>query len=131
MLPRGLFLGKCRRIRYVWVMDSAAVYLLYTTCPDTATAEEIAASLVERRLIACANIMAPMTALFEWEGTAARESEVPMLLKTGEPRVEAAMEAIRVQHPYDCPCIVHWPLMGGHAPFLEWVTRQTAPQSSA
>ncbi len=37
-------------------------------------------------------------------------------------------EAIRTIHSYECLCIVALPLVGGSAPFLDWIAAQTLPR---
>ena len=34
-------------------------------------------------------------------------------------------EEVRLIHPYDCPCIVAWPIEGGHAAYLDWIGEET------
>lgn len=41
--------------------------LIYVTCEGQTEAERIAGALLEKQLIACANIMAPHTAVYMWE----------------------------------------------------------------
>jgi uncharacterized protein involved in tolerance to divalent cations len=28
-------------------------------------------------------------------------------------------------HPYDCLCIVAWPIAAGHQPYLDWLWQET------
>jgi periplasmic divalent cation tolerance protein len=101
------------------------VVLIYATAPDEATAETIATTLLEARLIACANIWPGMTALYRWQGKIGRDREVVVILKTRASLAEAAIQAARAQHPYDTPAFIVLPTSGGHASFLDWVRTET------
>jgi periplasmic divalent cation tolerance protein len=98
--------------------------ILYVTCPDKAHAVHIAKVLLEQRLIACANILGDMTSLYHWQGTIEESSEVVLLCKTHETRVEAAQDLILEHHPYTCPCVLVLPVEGGNPLFAEWIKKE-------
>jgi periplasmic divalent cation tolerance protein len=102
----------------------AAIAVL-TNLPDSETAFNLARELVSLRLAACANVLAPATSFYRWEGRDEQATEFPVLIKSTRacyPRLEAA---IRERHPYELPEIVSWPLEG-LAEYLEWVERETS-----
>ncbi|HET6263714.1 MAG TPA: divalent-cation tolerance protein CutA [Usitatibacter sp.] len=102
----------------------AAIAVL-TNLPDSETAFNLARDLVRLRLAACANVLAPATSFYRWEGRDEQATEFPVLIKSTRacyPRLEAA---IRERHPYELPEIVCWPLEG-LAEYLEWVERETS-----
>lgn len=99
--------------------------LIYMTCPTGDEAEKIAAHLLDKGLIACANIMAPHRAIYKWQGKVERGEETAMILKTRENLFEQVRAEICALHSYECPCIVAAPLIAGHEPFLQWVAEQT------
>jgi periplasmic divalent cation tolerance protein len=105
--------------------DQNRAVLIYATAPDQATAEAIASTLLDQRLIACANIWPGMTTLYRWEGKIARDSEVVLILKTRAALAERAIAAARTLHPYTTPAFVVLSVEGGHAPFLEWIRTET------
>lgn len=75
-------------------------------CPDAETAADIADDLLVRRLVACANILAPIESHYHWQGGIEYGEEVPLVLKT-RPDLEQQVEtAIRLLHPYDTPPIL-------------------------
>ena len=99
--------------------------LLYLTCRDSQEAQSISEALLEKQLIACANILPPVTSLYHWEGAIKQYQEVALLLKTRAEHFEAVESLIKVQHSYDCPCLLALDVAQGHAPFLEWIAEQT------
>ena len=100
---------------------------IYVTTSDAAQAEVLAAALLERRLIACANILAGMRSLYRWEGAVQRDDEVVVILKTAADRLDDTLAAIDELHPYDVPCAVVWPVEAGLDAYLEWVVAETRP----
>jgi len=101
------------------------VSLLYTTFPDETTAKAIAHNVVTEKLAACANMMAPMVSIYEWDDKIEENSEVAILFKTTSDRSQALIARIVALHPYEVPAIIGWPAGISHAPFAAWVTQQT------
>jgi periplasmic divalent cation tolerance protein len=99
--------------------------IIYVTCASQTEAEKIAGDLVEKRLVACANIMSAHTAVYEWNGELEKLSEVSMILKTRGELFEKVRERICKLHSYECPCIVALPILAGHEPFLQWISKET------
>jgi periplasmic divalent cation tolerance protein len=102
-----------------------APIFLYVTCPDREEAGKIASALVEQRLVACANIMAPHEAVYQWKGKVESATEIAIVMKTRSDLFEDVKEAILKLHSYETPCIVALPIEKGHAPFLRWVEEET------
>ena len=102
-----------------------ATLLVLSNLPDRASAERVAAVLVERRLAACVNILAPCRSVYRWEGAVESAEEHPLLIKTTAERYPAVEEAIRGLHPYELPEIVAVPLSAGLPGYLKWVADET------
>lgn len=100
--------------------------LVITHLPDAESAGRLAATLVERRLAACVNILAPCRSVYRWNGQVEAAAEVPLLIKTGAARYAALEAAIRAAHPYELPEIVAVPLAQGLPAYLAWVAAETA-----
>jgi periplasmic divalent cation tolerance protein len=103
--------------------DVRSVYVTIDTSENAAT---LARALVERGLIACANVLPPMRSFFAWDGEVRDEPEVAMILKTREARLDELVEAVETLHPYDVPCVVAWPVDAGAEAYLAWVRDETA-----
>lgn len=98
--------------------------LLYVTCANHQEALRIARSLVEEKLVACANIMPPHTAVYSWEDAVRDEPEVVMLLKSRAEMTVRISERIKELHSYSTPCVISLPIQGGNPDFLLWVGQQ-------
>ncbi len=103
------------------------VLVVLTNYPDEAGARALAGTLIEQRLAACVNILAPCRSVFRWEAAIEDAQEWPMLIKTTAERYPALEAAIRAQHPYELPEIVAVPVSMGLAGYLDWVGAETAP----
>jgi periplasmic divalent cation tolerance protein len=99
--------------------------LVLTNLPDRAAAERLAERLVEERLAACVNILAPCRSIYRWKGAVLHDEEHPMLIKTTRERYTALESALRGGHPYEIPEIIAVPIERGLALYLEWVAAET------
>lgn len=98
-----------------------------TTAADRKGAEELARSVVDHRLAACAQVSGPITSFFRWEDAVQAEEEWIVVMKTAADRLDALTAHLNEVHPYDVPEIVAVPVQGGSADYLEWVTDETRP----
>lgn len=103
----------------------ADLQLIYTTWPDTGTAQAAARQLLEKRLIACANIMPAGLSLYRWEDDICSEAETVMILKTSGDACRAARDFIAAVHPYDTPCILVLDTAAVNTDFGTWAVAQT------
>jgi len=104
-------------------MTDALVVL--TNLPDAASAHALASRLVELRLAACVNILAPCRSVYRWQDAVEDAEEVPLLIKTTPERYPALEAEIRDRHPYELPEIVAVPLVRGLPAYLDWVAAET------
>lgn len=105
--------------------DGVDVVLVNAPAED---APRIAHELVERRLVACANIVSGVRSVYWWEGKVEEAVESTILLKTRRSLVPALTDAVRALHPYDVPEIIAVPVAGdrGNAAYLAWVVAEAS-----
>jgi periplasmic divalent cation tolerance protein len=108
-------------------MPAPEILLVLTNMPDRESAERLARTLVENRLAACVNILAPCASVYMWKGGVENADEHPMLIKTTRDRYAALEERIRSGHPYELPEIIAVPVTAGLPAYLEWVAAETRP----
>jgi periplasmic divalent cation tolerance protein len=101
--------------------------LVLSNLPDREIALEVANRLIERRVAACVNVLAPCTSVYRWQGKTEAASEIPILIKTTAARYPALEQALRELHPYELPEIVAVPIRGGLPGYLAWVAAETEP----
>lgn len=105
--------------------DGSELVLALSTAPDAEQAERIARTLVEERLIACANLVPGVTSIYRWEGAVQAEREVLMVMKTRRALVPRLKERLPRMHPYQVPELVVTPVVDGLDPYRRWVRDET------
>ncbi len=100
---------------------------VYVTVPTVAEAKEIAKTVVEDRLAACANILPGMHSIYQWQGKIEQAEECVVLFKTRATLLQALEACVKEMHKYSNPCIVSLPVTAGSAPYLEWIMNETKP----
>lgn len=104
--------------------------LVITNLPDAYSAHALAGALVEARLAACVNILAPCRSVYRWQGRTENAEEVPVLIKTTATRYAALEAAIRARHPYELPEIIAVPVDRGLPEYLAWVISETSAETT-
>jgi periplasmic divalent cation tolerance protein len=97
------------------------VVLILTTVPDDGRGEALAQTLVEERLAACVNVLAPMMSIYRWRDTVEREAERQVIVKTTRDRIAAVRERIGQLHSYELPELIVLNVEDGGAAYLDWV----------
>lgn len=106
-----------------------APLLVLTNLPDRPAAEALAATLVEARLAACVNILAPCRSVYRWRDAVQAADEVPLLIKTTAACYPALEAAIRAAHPYELPEVIALPVERGLPDYLAWLAAETVAPS--
>ncbi|MDJ0641573.1 MAG: divalent-cation tolerance protein CutA [Erythrobacter sp.] len=89
--------------------------------PQRQSARDIADVLLDEGLIACANIVGDIEAIFEWAGERGTANEVAVLFKTNSELLERMVQRLGQLHPYDTPAIVAWRCDVAHPATLDWL----------
>jgi periplasmic divalent cation tolerance protein len=106
-------------------MNDTHYVLVMTTLPADADASAFAHTLVEARLAACVNLLAPMQSVYRWEGKVEEEPERQLVIKTTRALTVALWERVRDLHPYDVPEFIVLPIVDGNDAYLRWVGEST------
>ncbi len=99
--------------------------VIYITCANTEEAEKISSSLIEKKLIACANLVPGIQSLFRWEGEVCKESEILLILKTTDEKFEPILNEVKKLHSYDTPEVIALPIINGSEDYLKWISDET------
>jgi periplasmic divalent cation tolerance protein len=82
-------------------------------------------SLVEDRLAACGQNIATIRSIYRWDGGIQDEPEARVALHTRATLVPAIVERADRDHPYQVPCVIALPVIGGNPSYLNWVLDET------
>ena len=98
--------------------------VVLVTCGSIKEAQQIGRALVDRKLVACANILrVPVHSIYRWKGKVDVAKEVLLILKSSRSRFGAMDSAIRKLHSYDVPEIIALPIAAGSRGYLDWISR--------
>jgi periplasmic divalent cation tolerance protein len=100
--------------------------VVLTTVGDDDAAESLAGRLVEERLAACVNVLAPMVSVYRWKGRVEHERERQLVIKTARQRLPALERRVRELHSYEVPEFVVLDVAGGSEAYLAWVSSETS-----
>lgn len=103
-----------------------SILVAMTNLPDEASAARVARAVLEARVAACVNRLAPCQSEYWWQGRLEQAQEWPLLIKTTRAQYAGLEAVIRTEHPYDVPEIVTWPVGAGFAPYLAWVREEAS-----
>ena len=91
------------------------------TASNKEEVENIVRALLEERLIACANIINPVSSFFWWQGKIEEEKEVLAIMKSRESLFGKLSQRVLELHSYDVPEILALPIIEGSPSYLEWM----------
>ncbi|MCC3765624.1 divalent-cation tolerance protein CutA [Glycomyces sp. TRM65418] len=96
-----------------------------TTIGTEEAATALAASAVEARLAACAQVTGPVTSTYRWEGELETAKEWQVVFKTTAASYQDLEFHIKAEHGYDVPEIIVTPIVTGNPAYLEWLRAET------
>lgn len=99
------------------------------TAPDSEWLAAFTRRLVEERLCACGHNIAPIRAIYRWQGRVHDETEARVALHTRSSLVPEIVRRARLEHPDEVPGLLALPVVGGNPEYLEWVRAETSPPS--
>lgn len=98
--------------------------IIWCPFPDRESARLVANTLLDEKLIACANIIGEVESLFEWDGAKDSCQEVGVLFKSLDSVRETLIQRLGDLHPYDTPAILGWQCDIAHPATLGWLQAQ-------
>jgi periplasmic divalent cation tolerance protein len=95
--------------------------IILVTTKDKQEAEKITLLLLKERLIACANIVNPVTSFFHWSGKIDKAEECLIVMKSRADLFTQVAEHVKGLHSYEVPEILALPIAEGSAAYLDWM----------
>ena len=106
------------------LLDADLVHIVYITVPRD-DGKKLARKLVEKRLVACVNIVSAVESYFWWKGAVKHDEESLLICKTTVTKFQALMKYVHDSHPYDIPEIIAYPVATGHPDYIAWIHQET------
>jgi len=83
--------------------------------------QKIAQNLLDKRLVACANIYGPVESHFWWQNKIEKAEEFLVFMKSNQNLFTKLSKAIKKMHSYEVPEILAVPIVEGYQPYLKWL----------
>ena len=95
--------------------------MVYITASGVEEAKKIAKTLLNERIVACANIILGMESIFWWEGSLEEDVESILLVKTRSELVDKVIDRVEEIHSYQTPCALEIQIKKGSQNYLDWL----------
>jgi periplasmic divalent cation tolerance protein len=95
------------------------------TGPDADWLAGFTRQLVADRLCACGHNITAIRSIYRWQDAIHDETEARVALHTRRALVEAIVDRVNRDHPYDVPCVIATPIVGGNPAYVQWILDQT------
>jgi periplasmic divalent cation tolerance protein len=96
--------------------------IVFVTTANKMEAERISRTLVEERLVACTNIVNPVTSFFHWKGNIDCADECLVIMKSKCDLFAALEQRVKALHSYEVPEILALPIVEGSVDYLTWLS---------
>ncbi len=95
---------------------------IYITCASEHEAKTIAKTLLNEKLIACANFF-PIQSMYWWENKIQESNEWVLIAKTTTEKYTTIQQEIQKIHSYSTPCIIKIPIQPNEV-YGTWLNQQ-------
>ncbi|MFX0122505.1 MAG: divalent-cation tolerance protein CutA [Candidatus Hodarchaeota archaeon] len=98
---------------------------IYTTFDNLEEAKGFARLLLEKKLVACVNVITDVHSIYRWKGKIEEATEIILWCKTQDFLIKKIQSIIQESHSYDLPAFVVYPIHSGSEKYLKWITEET------
>jgi len=100
-----------------------AFIIIYVTHENEEEARKIVDHLLQKKMIACANLF-PIKSIYWWKEKIEDSEEFVSILKTKNENWEKVNSEIEKIHPYDVPCIIK-PDVESNESYDSWINSES------
>jgi periplasmic divalent cation tolerance protein len=94
------------------------------TCSTASEARKIAKQLLEKKLVACCNIVPKLESIYLWKDEVKQGSEALLILKTREQLKAKVQEEVEKLHSYELP-VIEFIETELNSKAYEWIEKET------
>ena len=95
--------------------------IVLITCAKKQEATKIMKALLEKKLVACVNIVDKVESFFWWKGKIDRAQECLLIAKSTRAKLDKITKVVKSLHSYEVPEIIGLPVAGGNKTYLDWI----------
>lgn len=103
------------------MVAEASPIVIFITTGSVEEAQNIARLLLNKRTVACVNIVPKVDSLFWWQGEIDSTQESLLIAKTKAPLLTEIIELVKSIHSYEVPEVIALPVIGGSSDYLNWI----------
>jgi periplasmic divalent cation tolerance protein len=97
------------------------IKFFYIIASNKKEAEKIATKLLDKKLIACANVISNLNSYFVWKNKIKNSKEIIICGKTISKNQKEIVHAVKSLHSYSVPCVIFFDIKNGNKDFLKWI----------
>jgi periplasmic divalent cation tolerance protein len=98
--------------------------LISTTFESRADAEKMAAALLDKRLVACAQIAGPVSSSYWWQGEIVFSEEYLLVMKSDASLYKELEQFVQKSEPYDTPEIIATVITHLSEDYRQWLEKE-------
>lgn len=103
--------------------------VMLSTAPSYEEGEKLAKGLLNRKLVACVNLIPHIRSLYWWRGEIEEDYEVLIVAKTRKELTREIISLVKELHSYEVPEVLFLPIEGGNPDYLKWIDDSTCEGS--
>ncbi len=107
-------------------MEEPRYIVILITSDSAEEADHIARVLLEKKKVACVNIVRGIDSYFWWEGKPDSARENLLIAKSKASLLPEIIEVVRKVHSYNVPEVIALPIIGGNQDYLDWIEQSVA-----
>ena len=97
------------------------IKFFYITAPNKREAGQLAKKLLDKKLIACANVISNVNSYFVWQNKVESSKEIIICGKTISKNQKEIIREVKKLHSYSVPCVIFFDIKNGNKDFLKWI----------
>ena len=102
-------------------MEETRYIIVLITSDSIEEADHIAKVLLEKKKVACVNIVRGIDSHFWWEGKPDSARENLLIDKTTSTALPEIIALVNKLHSYDVPEVIALPITNGNQDYLNWI----------
>jgi len=105
-------------------VEKTGYIVVLITASSEEEAQKISQVLLEKRRVACVNVVPKVKSQFWWQGKIDNAEEFLLIIKTKSSALSDVIKLVKTNHSYTVPEIIALPVVGGNEDYLDWIGRE-------